>query len=82
MTVKKKAKSARAAKKAKTAGKPAGKKAVASFTGYKGEHREGSNKGKAHEWFDTIGEEKAFPKIVALGIKEGTARSWFSEWRQ
>ena len=89
MTAKKSVKKSTAKKsvaKKSSVAKSNGKK----LAGYKGEHQEGSNKGKAHEMFDKIGGTKAtkedvaklVPKIVALGVTEGTTRSWFNEWRK
>jgi hypothetical protein len=70
-------------KKAKTNGNGHG------LTGYKNLHREGSNKGKAHELFDKAGGVKASredlakvaEKIVKLGIQKTTVTSWFSYFR-
>jgi hypothetical protein len=84
MTVKKTAKKKASAKK--TVAKSNGEK----LAGYKGEHQEGSSKGKAHELFDKAGGAKAskediaklVPKIEALGIKTTTVRSWFGAWRR
>jgi hypothetical protein len=80
---------AKKAAKKSTAKKSVTKSNREKLAGYKGEHREGSNKGKAHEMFDKIGGAKAskedvakiVPKIVALDVQDSTARAWFNEWR-
>ena len=81
---------AKKTKKAVAKKSPAKESNGEKFAGYKGLHLEGSTKGKAHEMFDKIGGGKAskediakiVPKIVALGVTEGTVRSWFGEWRR
>ena len=50
--------------------------------GYKGEHVEGSRKGKVHELFDEQGPEAAWTLGLKLKLKEGTLRSWFGQWKR
>ena len=61
--------------------KKAAVKKTGSGKGYKG-HREGSNKGKAHKIADRASIVKSvfIKEVVALGIKEITAKSWWSEF--
>jgi hypothetical protein len=50
--------------------------------GYKGEHVEGSRKGKVHELFDEQGPEVAWTLGLKLKLREGTLRTWFGQWKR
>jgi hypothetical protein len=56
-------------------------KASKEKQGY-GSHLEGSRKGKVHELFDKQGAEAAWTLGLKLGLKQGTLRSWFGQWRR
>jgi hypothetical protein len=63
-------------------GKAKPKPAEPEQGGYKGEHVEGSRKGKVHELFDQQGAEAAWTLGTSkLKLKPGTLRSWFGQWR-
>ena len=47
-----------------------------------GKHIEGSRKQKVHALYDAQGPEAAFTLARKLGLKENSARSWFSQWRR
>lgn len=49
--------------------------------GYKG-HRAGSRKETIHKLFDEKGDEAAIKKAVALGLSEGSAKSWIGAWKR
>jgi hypothetical protein len=54
---------------------------AAEANGYKA-HVEGSRKGKVHELFDKQGDQAAWVLGQKLGLKQGTLRSWFGQWRR
>jgi hypothetical protein len=49
-------------------------------SGYKGEHIEGSRKGRVHALYDAEGPEAAWTHGLKLKLKEGTLRTWFGQW--
>jgi hypothetical protein len=51
-------------------------------SGYKGEHVEGSRKGKVHALYDKEGPEAAWTLGLKLKLKQSTLRSWFGAWNK
>jgi hypothetical protein len=49
---------------------------------YKGQHRPGSRKGKAHALYLSLGAIKAKPLIMEMGITRASVDTWFSEFRR
>jgi transposase-like protein len=47
-----------------------------------GRHIEGSRKQKVHALYDARGPEAAFTLARKLGLKDNSARSWFSQLRR
>lgn len=44
-------------------------------------HMEGSRKGKVHKLYDEQGSDAAWTLGLRLGLKQGTLRTWFANWR-
>jgi hypothetical protein len=66
------------ATKKKTVAKKTVKTKTANGDGYKG-HREGSTKGKVHQMFDKMGDEKARVAVTAKKMcAPSTLNSWFT----